>query len=329
MAIELTEQEYRELVEQAQQVHHITEFGAQYNTPQLMGEGHIQHFQLRGGLKIHTLTGQLQQPLKFKRQHSNPFPITAKFYLSGASRVRTNNVPERLTDYEEVAGCNYLYCLPDVTETEEWRPNEFTQVVTVFADLAYFQTLAPTDEGLPHFLQRLMPGTGRFHQPLGKMTLTMNQVLRQILYCPYEGVTQRLYLECKALELLTLQFTCLDPNPPRQSLLKAKELDRVQSARDILVQRLNSPPTLIELAHQVGLSNRKLQQGFRHLFGTTVFGYLCNYRMEQAKHLLSHSHTTVAEVAAKVGYRNPEAFSTAFRRQFAISPKTYQLGQRE
>jgi AraC-like DNA-binding protein len=59
-----------------------------------------------------------------------------------------------------------------------------------------------------------------------------------------------------------------------------------------------------------------------------VFGYLRDYRMQQAQHLLHQSHMSVAQVAAKVGYRNSEAFSTAFRRQFAVSPKAYQLGQR-
>ncbi|MEO1351908.1 MAG: AraC family transcriptional regulator [Cyanobacteria bacterium J06635_15] len=328
MAIKLTEQEYMALVEQAQQVYQTTEFCTHYETPRLLGEGCTRDIQLREGLGITILSGKLQQPLRYQKRHSNPFPIVGKFYLSGASKVRTDNVPEILAEYEEVAGYHYLYCLPDLTETEEWQANEFTQVVSVCADLTYFQTLTSTDEGLPPCLQRLLQTTGRFHKPLGKMTLMINQVLRQILGCPYEGVTQRLYLECKAIELLTLQFACLDTNSPRQSSLKSGELEKVQIAREILVQRLNSPPALIELAHQVGLSNRKLQQGFQHLFGTTVFGYLCNYRMEQAKHLLGQSYATVAEVATKVGYRNPEAFSTAFRRKFAMSPKAYQLGQR-
>ncbi|MEO0377755.1 MAG: helix-turn-helix transcriptional regulator, partial [Cyanobacteria bacterium P01_A01_bin.17] len=74
--------------------------------------------------------------------------------------------------------------------------------------------------------------------------------------------------------------------------------------------------------------DRKLNQGFRQLFGTTVFGYLQRHRMQQAQSLLHDSDLSIAKVAATVGYRSPEAFSTAFRRQFAVSPKAYQLGQR-
>ena len=94
------------------------------------------------------------------------------------------------------------------------------------------------------------------------------------------------------------------------------------------MKSIDNPPSVLALSHRVGLSDRKLKQGFRELFGTTVFGYLRDCRMEQARSLLRHSHTTVAKVAAQVGYRNPEAFSTAFRRKFSVSPKAYQLGQR-
>ena len=174
-----------------------------------------------------------------------------------------------------------------------------------------------------------MQDSERFHQPLGKISPAMIQVLQQILYCPYQGITQQLYLESKALELLALQFTCLeaDVSTLKQLPLKSRNLERVQYAREILVRNLNKPPSLKQLTHQTGLSDRALQQGFSYLFGTTVFGYFHNYRLEQAQYLLRQPHTTVGEVATQVGYRNPEAFSTAFRRKFGINPKAYQLGR--
>lgn len=329
MTIKLTERDFVELVAQAQQISQISEFSTHYPTPSVLGAGYTLDIQLRGGLTITIIQGQLHHPLIMPRQHEKVFPLVAKFYLSGASRIKTQNVPGVLADYEEVGGYSYLYWLPDIAELEEWQPHEYAQVVMVFADLEYFQTLSSTNDGLPQSLQRLMQN-GRFHQSLGKMTLAMNQVVRQILDCPYQGATQQIYLECKALELLALQFACLDMDnsPPNRSRLKAKDLERVQYARELLVQHLDNPLSLVELSHQVGLSDRKLKQGFRELFGKTVFGYLCDYRMEQAQSLLRQSHSTVAQVAARVGYRNPEAFSTAFRRKFAVSPKAYQIAQR-
>ncbi|MEM8546230.1 MAG: AraC family transcriptional regulator [Cyanobacteria bacterium P01_H01_bin.119] len=329
MAIRLTDQDYMELAAQAQQVHRVSEFCLQHGPPAIFGVGQTLHIRLRDGLAIDIIQGQLQQPLQIIKGHSEQFPLTAKFYLSGTSRVKAKHVPESLADYEEAGGHSYLYWLPEMSEVEEWQPHKYTQMVMVYANLEYFQTFSATNNGLPRSLQSLTQA-GRFHQPMGKMTLAMNQVVRQILGCPYQGVTQQIYLECKALELIALQFSDLeaDATISNPSRLSAEDLDRVQYARELLVQHLENPPSPIALSHRVGLSSRKLKQGFQALFGTTVFGYLGSYRMEQAKLLLRQSNVTVAEVAAQVGYRNPEAFSTAFRRKFAVSPKAYQLNQR-
>lgn len=43
-----------------------------------------------------------------------------------------------------------------------------------------------------------------------------------------------------------------------------------------------TPPSLEELAQQVGLDVRKLSGGFRRVYGSTVFGFLQEYRLEQA-----------------------------------------------
>lgn len=141
---------------------------------------------------------------------------------------------------------------------------------------------------------------------------------------------QQLYLESKVLELLTAQLVVWsDQRPKPMSLwLCPEDMGRLHQARDILMQQMKTPPSLSELARLVGLNERKLKQGFRQLFNTTVFGYLQNYRMNQAKKLLHDPSLTIAGVATKVGYKNPAAFSSAFRRQFSVSPKRYQLSKR-
>lgn len=88
-----------------------------------------------------------------------------------------------------------------------------------------------------------------------------------------------------------------------------------------MIQRLANPPSLMSLARQVGLNDRKLKQGFRQVFGTTAFGYLHNHRMEQARSLLLENQLSVTAVAHSVGYTNLCAFSTAFRKKFGVSPR--------
>ncbi len=182
---------------------------------------------------------------------------------------------------------------------------------------------------LPQPLQKAISGRDRpSYFQSASMTPLMTATVRQLLQCPYQGLSQRLYIESKTLELIGLYFDQLLSNNRSQHQgagLNREEVDRIHYARDIILSQIENPPTLLELAHRVGLNDRKLKQGFRQVFGTTVFSYLHQHRMEQAQQLLLMPGVTIAGVAQAVGYRSPEAFSVSFRRTFAISPKAYQL----
>lgn len=93
--------------------------------------------------------------------------------------------------------------------------------------------------------------------------------------------------------------------------LKRDTIAKIYYAKEILQARLENPPLLSELAQQVGVSETTLQKGFQMQFGTTVFGYLTNQRMEQAYQLLKNSALTVAEVANIVGYFHLGHFAVA------------------
>ncbi|MEM8641042.1 MAG: AraC family transcriptional regulator [Cyanobacteria bacterium P01_G01_bin.54] len=335
--IQLTDTDWDSIFEQAkaggQQLDQAIPGGMQLNIPDWLGAGGDRIIDLRGGLTIFTRHAQLKRPIRYVIEHDAQFPLVAKFYLSGSSRVQTPHATDCQRDYQEVKHCHYLYHLPNQMEIEEWPAHEPIHVVMVYVDPQYFETFDWGDRcPTVSTLQTLLAGdrTQRFHQSLGRITPQIQQVLQHIIHCPYQGMMQQLYLESKALELFTLQFAAwADVGPTKRSTpLRSHDIQQLHAAREILIQQIEQPPSLSELSRRVGLNDRKLKQGFRQLFGTTVFGYLQNHRMEQAKVLLRDADFSIAQVAFRVGYTNPEAFSTAFRRQFAISPKAYQLGRR-
>ncbi|MEM8545022.1 MAG: AraC family transcriptional regulator [Cyanobacteria bacterium P01_H01_bin.119] len=334
MAIKLTDKDLQDICSQAEQqgeqILQPLELGYQGNLPQQLGQGGERTFNLRSGLSIRIRRCRLAQEFEYTRQHGACFSLISKFYLSGGSRVQSPDVTDIDPEYEELKGNHYLYHLPDQTEIEHW-PNKPLYVVYLSADPGYFSSFDGAHVTLPPSLQKLITGdrTQRFHQPLGCMTPTIKLLLQQILHCPYTGFMQQIYLESKALELFAAQFALwTEASTPNASMsLCAHDIEQLHQAKEILIRQAVNPPSLVSLARQVGLNDRKLNQGFRHLFGTTVFDYLQGYRLEQAKELLSDSGLTVSGVAAKVGYRSPEAFSNAFRRKFAVNPKTYQLSQ--
>ena len=155
----------------------------------------------------------------------------------------------------------------------------------------------------------------------------MSALLLQILQCPYKGLTKRMYLESKAIELVALVLdheVTIQQGEVKKCVLKPEQLERIHYAREILLKALSTPPSLLDLASQVGLSGTLLKSGFRSVFGTTVFGALQSHRLEIAKQLLTEQGSSVAEVAHLVGYTSAVAYARAFRRKFQIGPKAYQ-----
>ncbi|MDA3959193.1 MAG: helix-turn-helix transcriptional regulator [Planctomycetota bacterium] len=73
------------------------------------------------------------------------------------------------------------------------------------------------------------------------------------------------------------------------------------------------------LAHEMGLSERVLQQRCRQLLGATPAQLQRRHRLALARELLLGGHQ-VQTVADQLGFANPFHFSTAFKRHFGYPP---------
>lgn len=83
------------------------------------------------------------------------------------------------------------------------------------------------------------------------------------------------------------------------------------------------PWTVPELAKEAGLSRSAFFTRFNRIVGVSPMGYLVNWRMTLAKHMLRSGRHGVAEVSGKIGYGSASAFSTAFARHVGHSPTHY------
>ncbi|GAB3330720.1 AraC family transcriptional regulator [Larkinella ripae] len=154
------------------------------------------------------------------------------------------------------------------------------------------------------------------------ITARMKEVLTDLRDCPYVGILKRIYLEAKVCELLTLQIDQITNEKTAPPSLKKTEVDKLHEVKDLLSQNLTTPYSIEQLSRMVGLNRTKLQEGFKALFHTTVFGYLTDCRMEQAKALiLTGSFETIAEVSNLIGYKNHQHFTVAFKKKFGYLPR--------
>ena len=85
--------------------------------------------------------------------------------------------------------------------------------------------------------------------------------------------------------------------------------------------RLDHDWSLGELARHAHLSHEQLRAVCCQERGEPPVRYLTMLRMRRAATLLTATSDTVDRVARQVGYTNPYAFSTAFKRHFGSPPR--------
>ena len=86
---------------------------------------------------------------------------------------------------------------------------------------------------------------------------------------------------------------------------------------------LDKELTLGKLARVCGVSVSALESKFRAIYGVSVYRYLINLRMEEARRLLSKTSYTVTEIAARCGYDNLFYFCNVFKKHSGMTPTEY------
>jgi AraC-like DNA-binding protein len=99
--------------------------------------------------------------------------------------------------------------------------------------------------------------------------------------------------------------------------------EKIRRARKILAMEYANPPSLPDLARQLGISETRLKSGFKSMNGTTVLQYSLDKRIEAARFLLRENRHSISEIANIVGYEDHSAFSRAFRRHCGHTPREW------
>ncbi|MGR7812867.1 helix-turn-helix transcriptional regulator [Lacinutrix undariae] len=159
----------------------------------------------------------------------------------------------------------------------------------------------------------------------GKITPSMAIVLTQLIHYNLNSSIRNLYFKGKAYELLSLYFNRSEDANIEQCpfLMDETNVVKIRKAKDIIINRMTEPPTLQELADEIQLSLKKLKEGFKEIYGDTVFSFLFDYKMEVARKLLESGNNNVNEVGLKVGYSTASHFISAFKKKYGTTPKKY------
>ncbi|MEM9896701.1 MAG: AraC family transcriptional regulator [Bacteroidota bacterium] len=249
--------------------------------------------------------------------------VTMHFAFSGKDQLYSRSENKQI-DFE--ANQHNLIYNHDFKEAINWNRNELLQIFRINLWPSFLGKYLPKDVVFDSFrndIARKQPSVLTQHNY--PITPQMLGLIKQIIACDRVGSFKRMYLESHVIELLMLQLEQIANHDCEVFCVNKKHHEeKLHAVKDILSKNLVGPFTLNDLALRVGTNEFTLKKGFKELFGTTVFGFWRDLKMQRAQELLAEGLLNIAEISSLIGFKNPQHFSTAFKRYFGYSPSQLQ-----
>ncbi|WP_194851667.1 helix-turn-helix transcriptional regulator [Nonlabens antarcticus] len=196
-------------------------------------------------------------------------------------------------------------------------------IIIVLVSITKFHSLFSPDANHVSFLSS--ENRDKKYYVDGKVSPSMAVALHQLMNYNLNDAIKRLYFKGKSYELLSLYFNTKD-DPDTEAcpfLVDEKNMAKIKMAKDIIIERMIDPPSLADLALEIALPLKKLKEGFKEVYGDTVYGFLLEHKLEYARQLLDSGQHNVNEVGLKVGYSTGSHFISAFKKKYGTTPKKY------
>lgn len=143
------------------------------------------------------------------------------------------------------------------------------------------------------------------------------------------GAVDYIVKSCAPAELLAriqihLELARRNAAPVRQAMAPMPDAEvTLRAAIRLIGEELAALPPLADIAARVGVSAHQLSNIFRSQLGTTVFAWIREERLRQARRLLADTALDVQQIAGAVGFHGAGNFSTAFRERHGLTPSRY------
>jgi AraC-like DNA-binding protein len=284
-----------------------------------IARGSFEETKLDDGFFVLTFRNEENETQTVERDIDSRF-IQFHFCIKGSSEFIFNNGNYRLKIEEENS---LLLYNPqrDLPICLEVHPNSW--LVSVLVSIKKFHGLFSQEADYITFLSD--DNKDKKYYKDGNISPSMAIALNQLINYNLNSSVKNLYFKGKTLELLSLYFNRNEDADIEQCpfLVDETNVIKIRKAKDIIIARMAEPSTLQELSEEICLSLKKLKEGFKQIYGDSVFSFLLDYKMEVARKLLEDGNHNVNEVGLKVGYSTSSHFISAFKKKYGTTPKKY------
>ncbi len=231
-----------------------------------VGESSLDEIILEKGFYVLHFQNESNKVQSFERAIDSTF-IQMHFCLRGNSKFLFN---EGGYTFDVLDNRSILLYNPQRTLPINLEIQPKTTLVSLLISIEKFHSLFSKESGYIPFLSDVNSNRKFYDDTEIKATVAM--VLHQIINSNINNSIRELYVKGKIYELLSLHFQKEENTDGEYCpfLVDEQNVLKIRKAKDIIISRMAEPPSLQELALEIGLNLKKLKEGFKQIYGDII-----------------------------------------------------------
>jgi AraC family transcriptional regulator, arabinose operon regulatory protein len=109
----------------------------------------------------------------------------------------------------------------------------------------------------------------------------------------------------------------------------SEDIEAVAAVKEKIDANIDMHYTIPQLAHDAAMSESKLKLLFHGQYRKSIYTYLKDKRVEEAKYLLTNTSLPLKNIAKKTGFKFQTNFTTFFTKHTGQPPAQYRKSARQ
>ena len=153
---------------------------------------------------------------------------------------------------------------------------------------------------------------------------SLQKIVDEIVIEQVDETFELLFHRIKAEELVCrLLMELVKRDEKHLVALNIKDIQAIYNIKEQMLEHLETPPIIKDLAVRAIMSPSKLKRLFKQIFGNSIFSYYQEFRMKEAARLLKVEKLSVSDAGFQLGFTNLSHFSRVFNEHIGMKPKQY------
>lgn len=160
----------------------------------------------------------------------------------------------------------------------------------------------------------------------GTLNLKMADNIKALHKIKAKGMLRILKIEARVYEILSLhiqQHNRLLAGESLPETMNKSDLKIVRKIGNDIVKNPAKEYSLNQLSFKSGLTQAKLQEGFKFLYNRTVTEYIRHVRLESARDMLKNTDLNISQIVYSIGFSSRSYFSKIFKEKYNITPNSF------